>query len=222
VTNKFNNPDSDGDYDDIFPIDGVGSGPAPDVPVGPIAEEDYLQAVNALRNRVEWLEAREINFFDKLQAQQTEIVKLKQDAEEQKRSLQVESIKATLRTIQGISTSTKRLQTMPHDMDASHQRIAQYGLPWSNINIPGRDINPVTVPLKIMNWDTVEQERAAKYPDDKANIPLNWYMRQYEHRAGTAKHKEEPAEENTRRGRGDNTPRYRGYRGGRGRGYSRI
>jgi hypothetical protein len=44
----------------------------------------------------------------------------KEDALETKRSLQVESIKATLKTIQEIQTSTKRIQAAPHEMDAAH------------------------------------------------------------------------------------------------------
>ena len=91
--------DSDGDIDTCFPVDGTGAGPAPEIPEGAIQEDDMSKAIIAYKNRIAWLEARETNYMDKITCQYDEIVKLKQDALETKRSLQVESIKATLKTI---------------------------------------------------------------------------------------------------------------------------
>ena len=221
VVDRYNDPDTSGEYDDVFPTEGKGSGPGPVVPTGPIDENDRQEAINCLRERIEWLEGRESHYLDKMTAQHMELLKLKQDAKEAKKALQVESIKATLKTIQGISTANKRLMTMPHDMDAAHQRIHQYGLHWSNIKIPPRDINPVEVPISIIDYDMAERARVKDHPDDKAYVPLNMYMRAYEHKAGTAKHKEDGAGDDTSRGggRGNSNPRYRGYRGRGSGGY---
>jgi hypothetical protein len=172
-----------------------------------------------MRERLEWLEGREAHFYDKITNQLMEINKLKQDAREAKKSLQVESIKATLKTIQGISTANKRIQVMPHEMDAAHQRISAYNIKWNDITIPPREINPFPIPLKIVDWEVVEKCRLKDHPDDKQQIPLSFYMRSYEHKAGGNKEKDEGSDDkSSRRGRGDSNPRYRGYRG-RGRGY---
>lgn len=214
--------DSDGDIDTCFPVDGTGAGPAPEIPEGAIQEDDMSKAIIAYKNRIAWLEARETNYMDKITCQYDEIVKLKQDALETKRSLQVESIKATLKTIQGIQTSTKRIQAAPHEMDAAHIRVKKYGLKWSKITVPPREINPNAVDIKIIHWDQVEKARVEKHPEDKPQVPNSWYTKSYELKAGSAKGTQtydENAREEPRKSRGEHYPRARGHRGGRGRGY---
>jgi hypothetical protein len=201
-------------------VDGKGAGPAPAEPQENIPQEEMPEAIQMLKAKIVWLEGREEHLIYKIQCQKDEISKLEIEAVEAKRSLQTYAIKATLKTIQGISTSTKRLQTNPHDMHAAELRVNKYKIPWGKMTVPPREINPQEVPIEIINWETVEKVRTEKYPDDKQVIPVSWYTKNYELKAGSAKSnttyddKEEP-----RRGRGDHNPQYRGYRGGRGRGY---
>jgi hypothetical protein len=226
VTHRYNNPDTSGsEYDENFPVSGTGAGKGPAVPIGPINDDDRNEAIGALRNRVEWLEAREAHFIDKIADLKQEIGKMQLEAIDRQRSLHVDAIRATLKTIQGISTNTKRLQTSPHDMDACHIRIKKYKLPWTKITVPPRDINPHPVDIKLIDWDTIEAKRVESFPEDKPNIPIGWYIKSFELKAGSARAAQANVEEfthrddNRRGGRGDHAQRYRGYRNNRGRGY---
>jgi hypothetical protein len=225
ITERFNDPNSEGsDYDDNFPVSGTGAGKAPTVPSGPIREEDKSDAIIKFRNRIEWLEAREGHYVERIADLKQEIAKMQLEAIDRQRSLHVDAIRATLKTIQGISSTSKRIQTCPHDMDATFTRVKKYKIPWRKVTVPARDINPFPVQLKMLTWETIEEKRIESFPDDKPTIPISWYIKSFELKAGSAKDNKAQVDEFShreegRRGRGEHNARFRGYRGSRGRGY---